>query len=139
MRVFLDTNVLVSAFFTRGLCTELFLTLAAEHDPIIGEVVLDELERVLRTKFRTPAADINDLQDALRRFEVAPRPPRRDTMALHDESDRWILASAKLAKAEVLVTGDKELLALGDLADLRIRSPRSLWQEVRRQPDPRRR
>lgn len=134
MRVFPDTNVLVSAFLTRGLCTELFQTLAAEHDPIIGEVVLEELARVLRTKFRIPAEHIGDLQEFLRRFEVVPRPPKRGAVKLRDESDRWIVASALLAKADVLVTGDTELLDLADTAGLRILSPRALWQEIRPRP-----
>lgn len=130
MRVFLDTNVIVSAFVARGLCADLFVAVAARHDPIIGEVVLEELERVLRTKLRVPAREVGALEEALRRFEVCPKPPRRDAVRLRDENDRWILASARHAKADVLVTGDQELLALGDLPGLRIRSPRAFWRDL---------
>jgi uncharacterized protein len=131
VRVFLDTNVLVSALATRGLCADLFLAAVARHDLLIGEVVLKELSEVLETKFRVPDRHLEPLVESLRRFEVVPRPARRDPIRLRDESDCWILASARAAKADVLITGDKELLALGDLPGLRIRSPRAFWEDLR--------
>ena len=42
MRVFLDTNVLVSAFATRGLCNELYEYVLNEHELITGEVIIQE-------------------------------------------------------------------------------------------------
>ena len=47
MRVFLDTNVLVSAFATRGLCADVLRLILAEHTLVTGEVVLRELRRAL--------------------------------------------------------------------------------------------
>ena len=54
MRVFLDTNVLISAFAARGLCADLMRLLLAEHDVLTGEVNLTELRRVIScsTQFR---------------------------------------------------------------------------------------
>ena len=37
------------------------------------------------------------------------------------------------AGAEILVTGDKELLDLGDIEDLEILSPRQFWEKLRAQ------
>ena len=42
MRVFLDTNVLASAFGTRGLCADVLRLIMAEHELITGEVVVEE-------------------------------------------------------------------------------------------------
>ena len=42
MRVFLDTNVLLSAFAARGLCADVFRTVLAEHELITSEFVLGE-------------------------------------------------------------------------------------------------
>ncbi len=47
MRVFLDTNVLVSAFATRGLSADVFRRALAEHMLLTGEVVLRDLRLVL--------------------------------------------------------------------------------------------
>jgi predicted nucleic acid-binding protein len=51
VRVFLDTNVLISAFATRGVCADLMRLLMAEHDVLAGEVNLVELRRVLTKRF----------------------------------------------------------------------------------------
>jgi uncharacterized protein len=36
LRVYLDTNVLVSAFASRGLCAELFEVVLLEHNLVVG-------------------------------------------------------------------------------------------------------
>lgn len=54
MKAFLDTNVLVSAFATRGLCADLFRLALAEHELITTDIVLTELEGVLRERFGIP-------------------------------------------------------------------------------------
>ena len=45
MKVFLDTNVLVSAFASRGICADLLELVLLEHDLIVGHNVLRELDR----------------------------------------------------------------------------------------------
>ena len=54
MRVFLDTNVLVSAFTARGLCADLYELAAVRHELIIGTPVITELTRILDKKLRVP-------------------------------------------------------------------------------------
>ena len=50
MRVFLDTNVLVAAYATRGLCEDVFRVILAEHELVVSDTVLAEFERVLGQK-----------------------------------------------------------------------------------------
>ncbi len=50
MKVFLDTNALVSALTARGLCTELFEVVLQVHDLLISESVIVELKRILPGK-----------------------------------------------------------------------------------------
>ena len=54
LRVFPDTNVLVSALMGRGLCRDRLGRLIIEHTVVIGAPVREELRRVLLTKFRAP-------------------------------------------------------------------------------------
>ena len=56
MRVFLDTNVLVSAFASRGLCVEVLELVLLDHDLLLGQNVLRELEKALRQKVKLPVA-----------------------------------------------------------------------------------
>lgn len=136
MRVFPDTNVLVSAFATRGLCADLFRHLLLEHEIVMGEVVLTELRRVLREKLRVPAARTQDIEKVLREHEVVPKPRRHLALGLDDRDDEWIVASAVAGRVDLLVTGDTGLLKLGKKSPVVVVSPRGLWERLRLSPEP---
>ena len=55
MRIALDTNVLVSAFATRGLSADVLNLTLVNHQLVLGEAVLGEFTRILRTKLRMGA------------------------------------------------------------------------------------
>lgn len=132
MRVFLDTNVLVSAVATRGICADLFRLVVSEDDLVLGEVVLTELRRVLAIRMRLPPDRNDEVEKFLRTYEVAAKPDAMDPAAVRDEADRWVLANARAAQADVLITGDADLLAVAATAGLRIVTPREFWEELRR-------
>ncbi len=137
MRVFLDTNVLVSAYATRGLCAEVVRVVLAEHELVLGEVVLAELERVLVEKIRLPRADVAEILAFLREHPVQPRSealgPVLGSIEVRDPDDAWVLASALEAGANVLVTGDPDLLEVDSaVRDLDVVSPRGFWELSRR-------
>jgi putative PIN family toxin of toxin-antitoxin system len=134
VRVFLDTNVLVAAFATRGLCADLMRTVLAEHQLITGDVVLDELTEVLTERIKLPADTVKDIVALLRDQEVVPKPHKPSDVPVRDPDDRWILASALAGRADVLVTGDRDLLAVADAAPLPILDPRGFWSRLSKQP-----
>ncbi len=74
MRVFFDTNVLVSAFLARGLCADLLRLVLTEHTLVTSEVVLAELCDVLSRKGRLHGQQIEAIVAFLRHQPVAPRP-----------------------------------------------------------------
>jgi putative PIN family toxin of toxin-antitoxin system len=130
--VFLDTNVLVSAYATRGLCADVLRLVLTEHELITAEVVLDELEQILTTKIRLPEAVAAEILASLREHPVQPRPSSSGDFPIRDPGDAWVLASALAAGADVLISGDPHLLdAAGDVADVRITSPRGFWSMLR--------
>ena len=51
-----------------------------------------------------------DAEDLLRRHHNEPIPFQFSEVQVRDEDDRWVLESALRAKADVLITGDKDLL-----------------------------
>lgn len=134
MKVFADTNVLVSAFATRGLCADLFAAVLLEHELLVGEVVLTELRRVLRDRIRLPRPALQEIEQWLRQATVVPRPARHLDLGIADRDDEWIVASAVAGQADVLVTGDADLLALGSRSPVRVLSPRALWQLLHGEP-----
>ena len=131
MRVFLDTNVLVSAFTARGLCADLVRHLLAEHELLTGEVNLIELRRVLRDRFRATAAQINAVEAQLRDQTIVAKPDELLPLRVRDADDAWVLASAVSGAAAMLVTGDQDLLAVAAKAPLPILTPRAAWEQLR--------
>ena len=134
MRVCLDTNVLVAAVATRGLCADVFRTVLAEHELVVGEVILAELRRVLTTKFKVPADRVETIEAIFAPFPILPKPPAPSEMPVRDPSDRWILATALAGAADVLVTGDEDLLAVAEDAPIQILTPRAFWELLRQRP-----
>ena len=130
MRVFLDTNVLVSAFLARGLCADLLRLVLREHTLVSSEVVLTELRDVLSRKGRLPPAQIEAIETFLRDQPIAPRPVQTLRLGLVDADDEWVLASAVLAEADLVVTGDQGVLAC-TTCPLPLLTPRACWQQLR--------
>jgi len=128
VRVFLDTNVLASAFATRGLSADVLRLVLSEHTLITGDVVLRELARVLANRIRLPKSRVDEILAFLREFEVVPKPHVPSEVAVRDEDDRWVLASAVSGGADVLVTGDRDLLAVATKVPLKIVDPRGFWE-----------
>ncbi len=136
MRVYLDTNVLVSAFATRGLCADVLHLVLTEHQLVAGEGVLAEVRRILHQKIRLSPAVVREADTFLRQqaLVVDVAPPL--TIAIRDPDDRIILSEAVAGQAEVLVTGDRDLLDIAAEAPLPIMTPRSFWAVVLAARDP---
>lgn len=130
MRVFLDTNVLVSALATRGLCADLYERLITEHETVIGEPVIAEVLDILQRKFKATPDLLVNVEAELRLLEVIAAQATAPNLQIKDADDPWIIACALQADVECFVTGDAELLALGKVETLSIISPRECWQEL---------
>jgi putative PIN family toxin of toxin-antitoxin system len=132
VKVFFDTNVLISAFTTRGLSSDLFRLVLAEHQLMTGAVNLVELRRVLRRRFRVPASEIAIVEQQLREHTIVQKPAEMSLLRLRDPDDRWVLASAVAGEADLLVTGDRDLLVARERAPIPILDPRGCWDLLKR-------
>jgi putative PIN family toxin of toxin-antitoxin system len=131
VRVFLDTNVLVSAVGTRGLCADVLQTVLAEHELVVGEAVLVELRRVLQKKMQLSPDLAREMDDFLRReAEVIPGAPAV-SVAPRDPNDLPVLAEAVAGRIDVLVTGDRDLLELEGKLPFLVVNPRGFWEQLR--------
>ena len=133
MKVFADTNFLVSSFASRGLSADVFQVILAEHEIMTGEFVLGELYRVLTTKLKVSAKIAREAEQLLRQHYVEPVPDQPSEIHVRDEDDRWVLESALRAGAEILITGDKDLLDISDkVPGLKIVTPRTFWELIKK-------
>lgn len=139
MRVAFDTNVVVSAFATRGLCADLLVAVLAEHELVLGETVLGEVPRVLHEKLGLPSETVREIEVFLRgHARVVVGPPAFGGAATDelegaeglDPADAAVVTEALAGRVDVLVTGDQEMLAL-PRPPLKIVSPRGLWELLR--------
>ena len=134
MKVFLDTNVLVSAMATRGLCTDVLREILTSHQLVVSVPLFNELKRALREKLQIPGEVIEDAIEILQRDAHFATPSTLSDVKIRDKADLTILSSALNGNADLLVTGDKELLDLGKIEDMEIVSPRGFWERMRTQP-----
>ena len=99
---------------------------------MIGEVILEETRGVLTEKFGVPDEKADQIERLLRRRHVEPVPDSDSPVEVRDPDDEVVLASAIAAEAEILITGDNDLLDVADQVEsLRIITPRTFWEEVR--------
>ncbi len=133
MKVFLDTNVLASAAATRGLCADVLREVFASHELFVSDQLIAELRRVLRLKFGVSQDLIDDFIWLLKQDSIPAQPAQLPRIELKDRDDLAIVGAAITAGAEMLVTGDKELLDLIRVANLEILSPRQFWERLKAQ------
>ncbi len=135
MRVFLDTNVVVSAVATRGLCADVFREALARHQLVVSEMLLDEINAVLRAKLGVPEKITSDVVGLLREGSVLSKPSPSPDLPIDDPTDKALVSSALNGKADLFVTGDRELLGLAKAGPLAIISPRMFWERLKARPE----
>ena len=131
MRVFLDTNVLVSAFASRGLCADLLELVLLEHDLVVGRNVLNELRKALRDKIKLIAARSSEIVEFVAGEAVAVIEEAEAAVASVDTADARVLGEARAGRVQLFVTGDAALLKLATIEGLAIVSPRQFWEALK--------
>jgi len=130
VRVLLDTNVIISAVATRGLCADVFRAVLAAHELVTCPQVLQEVRRILIMKFGVPEQLSAEYLELISQEAVVAEPADLPDLPIQDKDDAEIVAAAISARAEVLVTGDHELQGLKSIGKVRIISPRAFWEEL---------
>jgi uncharacterized protein len=131
VKVVLDTNVLLAAFATRGLCEAVFEACLASHEIVLSEHILGELHRHLRGKFKVPERQVEAILSFLRESATVVAPAKVRPGACRDRTDLAVLGTALAAGVDCLVTGDRDLLVLKTFQGIPILSPRALHDRLR--------
>jgi len=130
VKVVLDTNVLVAAFATRGLCEAVLEVCLAGHDLVLSEPILKELRRHLRGKFKVPRVQAQAIVAFLREHAAVVAPATVPADACRDRTDLAVLGTALAAEADCLVTGDRDLLDLREFRGTAVLSPRAFHDRL---------
>jgi putative PIN family toxin of toxin-antitoxin system len=117
LRVVLDTNILVSALAYPASIPGRILSAwrEGEVDLVLSRYILDEMVRVLPRlpRIKLTPAEIRDLADSFLFLAEIVEPSAEPDATLRDHADQPVLGTLRAAQADYLVTGDKDLLALG--------------------------
>jgi putative PIN family toxin of toxin-antitoxin system len=130
VKIVFDANVLVAAFAARGLCADLFEACLAAHECTASTPILEETEDALRRKMRLPAPRAAAIRVFLEGHLRLVKPLAVEADACRDPDDLLVLGTALAAGAGCIVSGDKDLLALGTFRGIPILNPRALWDRL---------
>jgi len=136
MKLLLDSNVWVAAFGIRGLCQQLVERAIALDDSGAIELILcpavrKEVIRVLDHKFRLTADEPARSEKVLDATAIVPDGGSQPGDDFPDPDDWPIVAAALEAQADIFVSGDKALLALGTVEALPVLDPRAAYLRLR--------
>ena len=113
MKVVFDTNVLIAAFITRGVCSDVLEHCARRHTLVTSEFILHEFHKHMVHKFKYSEVEAKEAIGLLRsRMEVVA-PANLGTTVCRDADDDAVLGTAIAGNAMCIVTGDKDLLIIG--------------------------
>ena len=127
MKIVLDTNVLVSAFATRGLCQDIFELCLAEHKIVLSHFILQETHNILTKKIKVPQSMVNNIHSLLISESEIVVPLHVPQGACRDRNDLKILGTALSGKVDAIITGDNDLLDIEEFETIPILSPRKFW------------
>lgn len=123
MNLVLDTNVLIAAFISKGLCYTLLEHCLRVHASITSEFILSEVREKLTEKFKYSNEDAAAVLILLRsKMQVVEFTPL-ETSVCRDPDDDAVLATAIAGNASCIITGDKDLLILKRFDSVDILSP----------------
>ena len=130
LRVVLDTNVPVSGLaYPMGAPGRIVdAWQRGGLDVVLSKYILDEMARVLPRlkRIKLNAAEIRDLADSFLFMAEIVEPSRAVDKALRDKADGPVLGTLLAARADYLITGDKDLLALA--GKYPIVTPVAFWE-----------
>ena len=126
MKIILDTNVFVSGIFFTG---PPYRILEAWRDGtlqiVLSQEILDEYRRVgSELAVRYPTIDLNPILDLVSRNALmVPAAPLPDQVCEDPDDDKFI-ACALAAGCRVIVSGDKHLLKISGIQEVKVIKPR---------------
>jgi putative PIN family toxin of toxin-antitoxin system len=124
MRAVVDTNVFISGLFWGGRPRRVMdLAAAGRFHALTSAELLLELEDVLTEDFEVPQERVDlVLRDVLSYAEMIV-PSEETSIAVRDVDDVKVIACAIAGRADCIITGDRDLLSLGEIQGISVLTP----------------
>jgi putative PIN family toxin of toxin-antitoxin system len=130
----MDTNqIIVGSLWPSGPAGFLLETWRKRKiDIIVSPAILDEVERVLITKFETGHEAADYLKKVLAFHGKLVDPQEKINVIKNDPTDNMFLEAAIAGKADFIVSRDNDLLKLKEFRCIPINSPEVMAQWIRK-------
>lgn len=116
-----DSNIYISAFLRGGKPLELLeIARAGQIELAVTEDILNETGRVLATKFRVSPEDVQAFREEILGFAKRVTSGETIDAVQADPTDNHILECAVASASETIVTGDDDLLRLGNFRGIEV-------------------
>ena len=117
MKVVLDTNVLIAAFATQGLCHAVFEVCIDQHQIVLSEQILKEFASNLERKLKAPSGVVDDAVRFLRDHSSIHKAEKLPKRISRDAADDHVLALAGETNADYVITGDQGLVDFKEIQE----------------------
>jgi len=122
-----DTNALIAAFLTEGLCSGLLLR-ARKHafNLVLCDDIIGEFQGILTKKFKLSSSDLSEITTIVTEAasEILHQTGSIERIC-RDPNDDMVIACAVDANADYIVTGDEDLLIIKRYKDIVMINPRN--------------
>lgn len=130
VRIVVDTNVIISALVFGGAPRSVLdLAAAGLCECCFSQPIRDEVKRVLIQKFGWTAVRAEAALTTLSSWFIETKPTGELAIIKDDPDDDRILECAVAADAQVIISGDRHLLLLGNFQSIRIMTVREFLDE----------
>lgn len=128
MRIFFDTNVIISSVLTRGLSFDVIKDTIYKHQVYYADHLLKEIEETLTVKFSLSAVVVHRAVSLINKYFIKGKTADKVNEVCRDSHDDQILADAAVNEIDVIVTGDKDLMVLKEYQKIKIIIPGDYWK-----------
>ena len=132
MRVILDANVAIAAVAARGLCEAVVELCLERHHLVLCAGLVEEIREKLTRKLKVPPPTVAAFLGILCAQAALLEPAAVAKPICRDPDDLMLLGLAEAGRADMIITGDKDLLVIKNYRGTRIVTPREFWEQNRK-------
>jgi len=128
VRLFFDTNVIISAIVSRGLSFDVIKDSVYKHEGFYTDYLLKETRKVLSSKFPLSDETVKGAVSLIKKYFTKGKTSYKVDKICRDPEDNQILADVAANEIDILITGDKDLLVLKNYKTTKIILPVDYWK-----------
>lgn len=127
MNLVLDSNAIIAAFASRGLCHSLFEVCLCDHTFFLSDDLINKIIDKLGKKLKLPNKIIDEIIFFLKNHAEIISPQPLEKRICRDQDDDHIISLAISTNSNYVISGDNDLSVLKRYKSIKILNPREFW------------